>query len=107
MASTAHPSFPQRPYSSTVHGKLPERAANAFGGSSHPAGRDAARAERERAQRENKEPEIPPVTDDQKEEINEAFTLFDLDKDHRIDYHEFKVALKALGFDLPKPEILT
>ncbi|KAL9099153.1 MAG: hypothetical protein Q9163_005311, partial [Psora crenata] len=35
------------------------------------------------------------------------FTLFDLDKDNHIDYHEFKVALKALGFDLPKPEILS
>jgi centrin-3 len=35
------------------------------------------------------------------------FGLFDLDKDQRIDYHEFKVALKALGFDLPKSEILT
>lgn len=34
------------------------------------------------------------------------FALFDLDKDQKIDYHEFKVALKALGFDLPKPEIL-
>ena len=34
------------------------------------------------------------------------FGLFDLDKDQRIDYHEFKVALKALGFDLPKSEIL-
>ncbi|KAH7342989.1 putative Centrin-3 [Rhexocercosporidium sp. MPI-PUGE-AT-0058] len=107
MASTAHPSFPQRPYSSTLHGKLPDRPANAFGGSSHPAGRDAARADRERAQRENKEPEVLPITDDQKEEINEAFSLFDLDKDHRIDYHEFKVALKALGFDLPKSEILS
>lgn len=32
--------------------------------------------------------------------------LFDLDKDQRIDYHEFKVALKALGFDIPKPELL-
>jgi centrin-3 len=35
------------------------------------------------------------------------FALFDLDKDQRIDYHEFKVALKALGFDLPKPEIIS
>jgi centrin-3 len=33
--------------------------------------------------------------------------LFDLDKDGRIDYHEFKVSLKALGFDLPKPQILS
>ncbi|KAL2075326.1 hypothetical protein VTL71DRAFT_269 [Oculimacula yallundae] len=107
MASTAHTSFPPRPYSSTLHGKLPERTGgNAFGGS-HPAGRDTGRAERERAQRENKEPEVPPVTDEQREEIIEAFSLFDLDKDHRIDYHEFKVALKALGFDLPKSEILS
>ena len=32
--------------------------------------------------------------------------LFDLDKDQKIDYHELKVAMKALGFDLPKAEIL-
>ncbi|KAG4426406.1 hypothetical protein IFR04_000589 [Cadophora malorum] len=115
MASTAHPSFPQRPYSSTLHGKLPERNSNAFGGSAHPAGRESARGDRERQdrergqqqqQRESKEPEVPQVSDEQREEINEAFSLFDLDKDHRIDYHEFKVALKALGFDLPKSEIL-
>ncbi len=35
------------------------------------------------------------------------FTLFDLDKDQKIDYHELKVAMKALGFDLPKAEILS
>ena len=35
------------------------------------------------------------------------FNLFDLDKDNRIDYHELKVAMKALGFDTPKPEILS
>jgi centrin-3 len=33
--------------------------------------------------------------------------LFDLDKDKKIDYHELKVAMKALGFDVPKPEILS
>jgi centrin-3 len=30
-----------------------------------------------------------------------------LDKDNLIDIHEFKVALKALGFDLSKPDLLT
>ena len=35
------------------------------------------------------------------------FGLFDLDKDNHIDYHELKVAMKALGFDLPKSEILS
>lgn len=29
-----------------------------------------------------------------------------MDKDQRIDYHEFKVALKALGFTLSKPDLL-
>ena len=33
--------------------------------------------------------------------------LFDLDKDQKIDYHELKVAMKALGFELPKAEILS
>jgi centrin-3 len=37
----------------------------------------------------------------------EQFNLFDLDKDSYIDYHELKVAMKALGFDLPKTEILS
>ena len=35
------------------------------------------------------------------------FQLFDLDKDQKIDYHEFKVAMKALGFEVPKSEILS
>ena len=35
------------------------------------------------------------------------FQLFDLDKDQHIDYHELKVALKALGFELPKSDILS
>ena len=35
------------------------------------------------------------------------FGLFDLDKDKRIDYHELKVAMRALGFDLPKAEVVT
>lgn len=37
----------------------------------------------------------------------EQFNLFDLDKDRHIDYHELKVAMRALGFDLPKQEILS
>ncbi|KAF4637946.1 hypothetical protein G7Y89_g130 [Cudoniella acicularis] len=120
MASTAqsHPSFGTRPYSSTIHGKLPERSApGTFG---HTSTRENARLERERQERERAQREaqaaaqggagpsnpLNNITDEQREEINEAFGLFDLDKDQRIDYHEFKVALKALGFDLPKSEII-
>jgi centrin-3 len=46
------------------------------------------------------------LTDDQRQEIKEAFELFDTDKDGFIDYHELKVAMRALGFDLKKAEIL-
>ncbi|KAJ8085191.1 Calcium-binding component of the spindle pole body (SPB) half-bridge [Marasmius tenuissimus] len=48
----------------------------------------------------------PDLTEDQKQEIKEAFELFDTDKDGKIDYHELKVAMRALGFDLKKAEVL-
>lgn len=32
------------------------------------------------------------LTDEQKDEIKEAFELFDTDKDKEIDYHELKVS---------------
>ncbi|WFC97820.1 Calcium-binding component of the spindle pole body (SPB) half-bridge [Malassezia yamatoensis] len=46
------------------------------------------------------------LSDDQRAEIQEAFELFDTDKDGAIDYHELKVAMRALGFDMKKPELL-
>ncbi|KAK2768443.1 Calcium-binding component of the spindle pole body (SPB) half-bridge [Arachnomyces sp. PD_36] len=46
------------------------------------------------------------LTEEQREEINEAFTLFDLDRDRHLDYHELRVALRALGFTLPKPDLI-
>ncbi|TFK70054.1 Ca2+-binding EF-hand protein [Pluteus cervinus] len=46
------------------------------------------------------------ITEEQKQEIKEAFELFDADKDGFIDYHELKVAMRALGFDLKKAEIM-
>ncbi|PVU89993.1 hypothetical protein BB561_005087 [Smittium simulii] len=39
-------------------------------------------------------------------EINEAFNLFDTNSDGLIDYYEFKVAMRALGFDVKKQEIV-
>ena len=38
--------------------------------------------------------------------IYPQFSLFDLDRDRQLDYHELRVALRALGFNLPKPELL-
>ncbi|VEU23869.1 DEKNAAC104880 [Brettanomyces naardenensis] len=47
------------------------------------------------------------LLNEQKQEIREAFSLFDLDNDGYLDYHELKVALRALGFDYPKKEVLS
>ncbi|KAG2372892.1 hypothetical protein C9374_008862 [Naegleria lovaniensis] len=46
------------------------------------------------------------LSDEQKQEIKEAFELFDTDKDGYLDAHEFKVAMRALGFDIKKEEVL-
>jgi centrin-3 len=46
------------------------------------------------------------LTDEQRQEIKEAFDLFDMDKDGAIDYHELKVAMRALGFDVKKDAVL-
>ena len=48
----------------------------------------------------------PELSDEQKQEIKEAFELFDTDKDGCVDYHELKVAMRALGFDMNKAEVL-
>lgn len=51
-------------------------------------------------------PTAADLTDEQRQEIKEAFELFDTDKDGAIDYHELKVAMRALGFDMKKAEVL-
>jgi hypothetical protein len=91
MASTSqtHPTFPSRPYSSTLHSssKLPDRSAPlGFGASSHThTAREAARQERERQERERAAAQqaaattsatasntMTQLTDEQRDEINEA-----------------------------------
>ncbi|OLL23723.1 Cell division control protein 31 [Neolecta irregularis DAH-3] len=46
------------------------------------------------------------LAEEQRHEIKEAFELFDTNKDGAIDYHELKVAMRALGFEAKKPEVL-
>ena len=46
------------------------------------------------------------LSEEQRQEIKEAFELFDTDKTGTIDYHELKVAMRALGFDVKKQEVL-
>jgi len=110
-SSAAHPSFPSRPYGSTNLGKLPDRSIGAaFGASTTQQQREVQRQERERERLEKEregQNQLAELSEEQREEINEAFGLFDLDKDKHIDYHELKVAMKALGFELPKSEILS
>ena len=46
------------------------------------------------------------MSEEQKQEIREAFDLFDTKKCGSIDYHELKVAMRALGFPVTKPEVI-
>ena len=46
------------------------------------------------------------LLEEQKLEIREAFQLFDMNGDGSLDYHETKVAFKALGFELTKRQVL-
>lgn len=46
-----------------------------------------------------------PLTQEQKEEIKEAFDLFDTDGTGKIDARELKVVMRALGFEPKKEEI--
>jgi Ca2+-binding EF-hand superfamily protein len=48
---------------------------------------------------------VSTVTQDQKQEIREAFDLFDADGSGSIDAKELKVAMRALGFEPKKEEI--
>uniref|UniRef100_A0A7S2GC78 EF-hand domain-containing protein n=1 Tax=Haptolina brevifila TaxID=156173 RepID=A0A7S2GC78_9EUKA len=46
------------------------------------------------------------LSDEQKQELREAFDLFDTEQTGQIDYHELKVAMRSLGFDVKKAEVL-
>lgn len=46
------------------------------------------------------------LSEDQKQELREAFELFDADKTGTIDLHELKVLMRALGFDVKKADII-
>ncbi|XP_070553178.1 uncharacterized protein [Ptychodera flava] len=47
----------------------------------------------------------PELTEEQKQEIREAFDLFDAEGSGTIDVKELKVAMRALGFEPKKEEI--
>lgn len=39
----------------------------------------------------------PELSEDQRQELKEAFDLFDSERNGSIDYHELKVIMRALG----------
>ena len=47
------------------------------------------------------------LSEDQRQEVKEAFDLFDTERNGFIDYHELKVILRALGFEAKKADILS
>ena len=49
--------------------------------------------------------ERPGLTEDEIEEIREAFALFDTDGNGRIDPRELKAAMSSLGFEAKNPTI--
>ena len=49
--------------------------------------------------------EAPKFTEEQIEEIREAFNLFDTDGSGAIDYKELRSAMKALGFETNKEDV--
>lgn len=132
MATTtpAHAPFSSRAYGANLLRPTAGAAATTaqFAPPAGAASTQAARRDREREEREQRQRQqqlqqqqqqaeqgiggaggvgnVQELSEEQREEINEAFGLFDLDKDGFVDYHELKVAMKALGFELPKGEIL-
>ncbi|GFF23259.1 cell division control protein Cdc31, putative [Aspergillus lentulus] len=130
MASSAHQPFGSRSYGG---GKLPDRSVNTnaipfsassfsrhrglgatgpgeFGAEGAKSTQQAAPQPPVHSQTHGPSQDSNPLnrlTEEQREEINEAFTLFDLDRDRHLDYHELRVAFRALGFTLSKQELIS
>jgi len=46
------------------------------------------------------------LTVDERQELDEAFQMFDAEQTGRIDLHELKVLMRALGFPVKKAQVL-
>mmetsp|Transcript_79798 Transcript_79798/g.182817 ORF Transcript_79798/g.182817 Transcript_79798/m.182817 type:complete len:194 (+) Transcript_79798:63-644(+) len=51
------------------------------------------------------QPARPALSEDQHDELREAFNLFDTEHSGMVDARELKAAMLAVGFDVPKPKI--
>ncbi|KAJ5899687.1 calcium-binding component of the spindle pole body (SPB) half-bridge [Penicillium taxi] len=89
------------------HRALGASAPNEFAGEGHQGQQNAVpTATQSHGPAQDTNP-LNRLTEEQREEINEAFTLFDLDRDRHLDYHELRVAFRALGFTLSKQELIS
>ncbi|EXJ95252.1 hypothetical protein A1O1_00372 [Capronia coronata CBS 617.96] len=94
------PSAVPQPYSQSTFGRRPEQP--------YQFGQSTATQQQHGANRQSMEKEsnaLSELSEEQRDEINEAFSLFDLDRDRHLDYHELRVAMRSLGFTLPKAEV--
>lgn len=104
----SHPPAPRYGLNRPSHSQSQHQTgASSFAPPAQSVPKNAQRLESERLEKERLAlASLSELSEEQREEISEAFNLFDLDKDGYIDYHECKVAMKALGFELSKQEIL-
>lgn len=65
----------------------------------------ASKARKSASSTNAKKGAAPELTEEQRQEIREAFDLFDTDGSGTIDAKELKVAMRALGFEPKKEEI--
>merc|ERR1712193_405916 len=68
-------------------------------------GTQSKKMPRGRAAADKRAGELKSLTDEQKQELREAFDLFDTDGSGAVDASELHTAMKALGFEPKKEEI--
>merc|ERR1712070_941713 len=68
-------------------------------------GTQSKKMPRGRAAADKRAGELKMLTDEQKQELREAFDLFDTDGSGAVDSSELHTAMKALGFEPKKEEI--
>ncbi|OAL31348.1 hypothetical protein AYO20_08258 [Fonsecaea nubica] len=116
-AQKAGTTVPSQQYPQSTFGRRPEQQYQ-FGQSIAP--QHGALGGRQSMEKESNA--LSELSEEQRDEINEAvcteiilhllyvtnylqFSLFDLDRDRHLDYHEVRVAMRSLGFSMPKPEV--
>jgi hypothetical protein len=67
---------------------------------------EAREVRRPPASRKAKKPKKQGLSEEQIEELRDVFNLFDNDHSGSIDYRELEIAMRALGFEVEKEELL-